>query len=117
MRFLVDAHLPKRLARLLQQLGHDAIHTLDLPDQNRSSDETLIQIAVAEARIVITKDSDFVDSFLLVRRPPQLLLVSTGNISNRELERLFLDNIAQLGAGFEEHDYVELSQQHVIFHV
>lgn len=73
MKFLVDAHLPKRLARLLQQLGHDALHTLDLPDQNRSSDETLIQIAEAEECIVITKDSDFVDSFLLVRRPPQLL--------------------------------------------
>ncbi len=33
MKFLIDAHLPKRLARLLQQLGHDAIHTLDLPEQ------------------------------------------------------------------------------------
>lgn len=116
MRFLVDAHLPKRLARLLQQLGHDALHTLDLPDQNRSSDETLIQVAAAEARIVITKDSDFVDSFLLVRRPPQLLLISTGNISNRELERLFLDNLAQIVTGFEQYDYIELSRQHVIFH-
>ncbi len=28
MKFLVDAHLPKRLARLLQQLEHDTIHTL-----------------------------------------------------------------------------------------
>lgn len=35
MRLLIDAHLPKRLARLLQQLGHDALHTLDLPEQNR----------------------------------------------------------------------------------
>lgn len=117
MKFLVDAHLPKRLTRLLQQLGYDARHTLDLPDQNRSSDETLIEIAVAEERIVITKDSDFVDSFLLVRRPPQLLLVSTGNIGNRELERLFLDNITQIAVGFEQYDYIELSRQHVIFHV
>lgn len=116
MKFLVDAHLPKRLARLLQQLGHDALHTLDLPDQNRSSDEALIQLAIAEDRVIISKDSDFVDSFLLVRRPPHLLLVSTGNIGNRELERLFLDNIAQLVAGFEQYDYIELSRHHVIFH-
>lgn len=116
MKFLVDAHLPKRLARLLQQMGHDALHTLDLPDQNRSSDETLNQIAVEEDRIVISKDSDFVDSFLLVRRPPHLLLISTGNIGNRELERLFLDNMAQIVAGFAQYDYIELSRHHVIFH-
>lgn len=30
MRLLIDAHLPKRLARLRQQLGHDALYTLDL---------------------------------------------------------------------------------------
>lgn len=58
-----------------------------------------------EGRIVVTKDSDFVDSFLLTRKPPRLLLVSTGNISNRELERLFLDNIEQLRVGFTVYDY------------
>jgi len=36
MKFLIDAHLPKRLAQLLQRLGHDAIHTLDLPGKNRT---------------------------------------------------------------------------------
>ena len=117
MKFLVDAHLPKRLARLLHQLGHDTVHTLDLPEQNRTSDEVINQLAVDEGRIVVTKDSDFVDSFLLVRRPPRLLLVSTGNIGNQELERLFLDNIEQLRAGFATYHYIELSRQHVIFHL
>jgi len=116
MRLMIDAHLPKRLARLLQQHGHDVRHTLDLPEQNRTSDETLNQISIEEARIVVTKDSDFVDSFLLARRPPQLLLVSTGNISNQDLERLFLDNIDQIIAGFDLYDYIELGRQHIIFH-
>ena len=111
------AHLPKRLARLLQQLGHETIHTLDLPEQNRTSDETISQLAVDEDWIVVTKDSDFVDSFLLVRRPPRLLLVSTGNTGNRELEKLFLDNNDQITASFENYDYIELSRQHVICHV
>jgi predicted nuclease of predicted toxin-antitoxin system len=34
MKFLVDAQLPRRLARLLTATGHDAIHTLDLPRGN-----------------------------------------------------------------------------------
>ena len=117
MKLLVDAHLPRRLARLLQQLGHDTVHTLDLPDQNRSSDETITQMAMDQRRIVVTKDSDFVDSFFLTHRPPYLLLIATGNIGNRELEQLFFDNIAQITAGFENHDFIELSRHHVIFHV
>ena len=32
MKFFVDAHLPRRVARLLTEAGHDAIHTLDLPN-------------------------------------------------------------------------------------
>jgi predicted nuclease of predicted toxin-antitoxin system len=103
MKFLVDAHLPKRLARLLQQLGYDAIHTLDLPEQNRTDDTTIIQIAIASERIVVTKDSDFSNSFWLVHKPPQLLLVSTGNI-------------ATLAIGFQTYDYIELSRQHIIYH-
>jgi len=35
MKFLVDAQLPRRLARWLQASGHDAIHTRDLPEGNR----------------------------------------------------------------------------------
>jgi predicted nuclease of predicted toxin-antitoxin system len=36
MKFLVDAQLPRRLIHRLREAGHDAIHTLDLPDGNRS---------------------------------------------------------------------------------
>jgi predicted nuclease of predicted toxin-antitoxin system len=38
VRFLVDAQLPLRLARLLVHAGHDAIHTTNLVDGNRSFD-------------------------------------------------------------------------------
>ncbi|WP_300970662.1 DUF5615 family PIN-like protein [Thiocapsa sp.] len=33
MRFIVDAQLPRRLARWLNARGHDVLHTLDLPEQ------------------------------------------------------------------------------------
>jgi predicted nuclease of predicted toxin-antitoxin system len=32
IKFLIDAQLPVRLARLLQRAGYDAIHTRDLPE-------------------------------------------------------------------------------------
>lgn len=84
-RFLVDAQLPRRLAIALRQQGFDALHTLDLPNGNRTSDAELNLISLDEQRVVVTKDADFVESFLLQGAPFKLLLVSTGNIDNDEL--------------------------------
>ena len=89
MKLLVDAQLPRRLAQQLAALGHDVIHTLDLPLANQTSDLSIIELADGAGRVVITKDRDFVDSFVLRGEPARLLLVSTGNISNRDLEALF----------------------------
>lgn len=59
MKFIVDAQLPKSLSSLLNSLGADAIHTLDLPEQNKTGDHNIIKIAKTEQRVVITKDRDF----------------------------------------------------------
>ena len=65
MKFLVDAQLPRRLAHEINALGGDALHTLDLAAGNRTSNAVVIEQAGAEGRVVVTKGSDLVDSFLL----------------------------------------------------
>ena len=50
MKFLVDAQLPKRFALLLNDLGYDVIHTLDLPDKNAASDVEINNISIAIMR-------------------------------------------------------------------
>ncbi|NJM99653.1 MAG: DUF5615 family PIN-like protein [Phormidesmis sp. RL_2_1] len=80
MKFLVDAQLPKRLARLLQNQGYDAIHTQDLSQGNATPDADINSLSLEEERIVITKDADFVQSFLLQQKPYKLLLVATGGM-------------------------------------
>ena len=87
MKFLIDAQLPRRIAFKLKSLGYDAIHTLDLPNQNYSSDRQVMQRAILDGRIVVTKDDDFVQNYLL-KGEPALLLIATGNIRNTELEQL-----------------------------
>ena len=117
MKFLIDAQLPRRLAHQLRAAGFEAIHTLDLPDGNRTTDQTLITFSLTEQCVVITKDSDFVESFLLRREPWKLLLVSTGNIGNDELLRLFQLNIAQLAESFKTFDFIELNRTSIICHL
>jgi predicted nuclease of predicted toxin-antitoxin system len=116
MKFLVDAHLPRRLAVHLCEAGHDALHTLDLPNQNRTSDKELIAIADRDQRVVVTKDADFVQSYALMRRPKRLLLISTGNITNKELEDLIIPNLPRLVTALETHHFVELSRNLLIVH-
>jgi predicted nuclease of predicted toxin-antitoxin system len=82
MRFLIDAQLPRRLAAQLRQAGFEVTHTLDLPEGNRTTDQALTNLSLAEQAVLVTKDSDFVESFLLKGEPWKLLLVSTGNIRN-----------------------------------
>ena len=109
MKFLVNAQLPRRLIRRLQEFSHEAMHTLDLPLGNRTPDETINEVSVREKYIVITKDADFVDSFILHRQPYKLLLISTGNITNADM--------TDIVHALESHDFIEMSRTALIIHV
>lgn len=117
MNFLVDAHLPRKLAVQLKEAGFDTKHTISLPEGNYTSDQFINELSIEEKRIVITKDADFVDSFWLQDKPWKLLLISTGNIRNDELKALFLNNLNALESRFEEHRFVELTRTNLIIHI
>lgn len=109
MRFLIDAQLPARLAHHLNDAGHDAIHTLDLPEQNRTTDAEISRVADAQDRIVVSKDHDFRASHLLGGTPARLLVISTGNITNRDLLALIDGHLDAVVAAFEGASLVELT--------
>ncbi len=116
MKFLVDAQLPRRLAHRLRAAGHDVVHTLDLPNGNRTSDTEIITTAQRESRIVVTKDADFVNSFTLSRQPEKLLLISTGNVTNTGLEALILPYLPAIVTALTTHDFVEITRTALIVH-
>ena len=114
MKFLIDAHLPRRVSRRLRSAGNDAIHTRDLPNGNRTTDREIVACAEQEDRVVITKDADFVNSHILTGRPAKLLLISTGNISNADLEWVLVPLIPVIVAEFEKHAFLELTQTGIL---
>jgi predicted nuclease of predicted toxin-antitoxin system len=116
MRLLVDAQLPVRLVPLLTDLGHDVVHTSELPNGNRTPDREIAGIAEVQDRIVVTKDRDFVDGHLLSAEPRRLLLVSSGNIRNDDLMDLFARYSEALARAFDDVDFVELDRSVLILH-
>ncbi len=114
MKFIVDAHLPKTLAYLLREKGFDAIHTTELPAGNDTTDDEINKLSLTENRIVVSKDSDFYDSFTAKKEPYKLLHVKTGNIRNSQLIELFERNLELILKQLNESFVVQISQIHII---
>ncbi len=116
MKFLIDAQLPRSLAFEINNWGGDALHTLDLPAKNFTTDSAIIVVAGKESRVVVTKDSDFVDSFWLRSEPEKLIFITTGNISNHELIALLKTNWQTVLAMLQQGSFVELSRDRLTLH-
>jgi len=116
MNFLIDAQLPRRLAYRLRDSGHDTVHTLDLPLRNRTPDSEIKVLSLREKRVVVSKDGEFVDSLILQGKPYKLLLISTGNISNADLEKLLLQNLEYIVEALEQHSFIEIDRTAVTIH-
>lgn len=117
MKFLVDAQLPGESPGVSGELGYDAVHTLDLPSANLTPDAAIIAIADSEPPSLSPKTpiSCIPSCCTGVRR--KLLLVSTGNISNSQLEALLLPAVPAIINAFASASFVELSRTSLIVHV
>jgi len=116
VKFLVDAHLPKTLSGFLCSKGFDSIHTLELPDKNKTKDYQIIALSEQENRVVISKDTDFLDSFLLTRQPQKLILVRTGNIPNADLLKIFDKNIDEIVNRLQGNSLIEIYKNEIVTH-
>ena len=114
MKFLVDAQLPHRLCSTLNAAGHDAIHTTDLPQGNRTPDKEIASVADGDERTVVTKDRDFRVSNMLHSSPRSLVVVATGNISNDDLIGLFSRYIDTITTLLDSSPVVEVSRDRLI---
>ncbi len=66
--------------------------------------------------MVVTKDSDFLDSYLIKNQPNKLLLVKTGNIHNKQLFSLFDSNLSLIIEMLTRNNLVELTTGLIIEH-
>ncbi|MDR2621259.1 MAG: DUF5615 family PIN-like protein [Dysgonamonadaceae bacterium] len=101
--FIIDTQLPPSLAEFFRRRGFDATHVKDYPLGALTPDEEIIRIAKDELRIIVTKDSDFMDYYLLKGFPPAVLLLQLGNIKNSELFA-FLDKLLEQIVSSYTHD-------------
>lgn len=93
MKFLCDVHISYKLTNHLKSLGFETIHVNEILDKSETKDSDICKFADQNDFIVITKDSDFRDSYFIKVSPKKLIKINLGNISNQELIEIFTDNI------------------------
>jgi len=111
IKFIVDAQLPYSLALMLRGKGFDVTHTDNLPNKEKTTDNEIRVVAEKEKRIVITKGNDFFDSYILNKTPARLFLISTGNITNKDLFALFEKYFELIIKYFETYNFLELTNE------
>jgi len=88
MKLLIDNQLPLALANHLSGWGLDCVHVLNL-GLDGASDREIWDRALADARIVVSKDEDFL---ILASRPGdavRMIWVRIGNCRNPALLAAF----------------------------
>jgi predicted nuclease of predicted toxin-antitoxin system len=101
MYFLVDAQLPPALALKLRELGFAADDVSHVGLLSAADQKIWIEGGHLAA-IIVTKDDDFAILRSRSREPsPRVLLVGTGNISNRRLIEIFEAKINEIAEAFE----------------
>lgn len=116
MKFLCDVHISYKVTNHLISLGYDSIHVNSILNKWYTTDKEICAYADKYDFVVLTKDSDFKNSYIINKTPKKLVRISLGNISNKELMETLtsnittIENICNHAAAF----YIEVNQNGVI---
>ncbi len=99
----MHTYLPPSLANWLSanfSIEASSLRDLSLRD---AQDIEIFEAARSENAVIMTKDSDFIYLVCRLGTPPQILWLTCGNVTNRNLRRLLtatlLDALEQLRQG------------------
>lgn len=96
MQFLCDVHISFKLVNAITNLGFECIHINTILDKWFTKDTVIAQFADENNYVLITKDADFKNSFLVKNTPKKLIKINLGNISNTELISIFEKNLYKM---------------------
>jgi len=116
MKVIVDTQLPTKLCEIIDQLGIDAMHVDELSKGDETSDQEITEYADSNDLFIVTKDADFYHSFMTLQKPRKLLLITTGNLKNRQLFDLFRNNAMIIQKALKRSNFLELSNNGIIEH-
>lgn len=98
------------LVNVLIGKGYEATHVTTLSTDRRVSDSLIVQQSSGGEFVIVTKDVDFLNSYLVKGLPKEIIYVATGNIKNRELLSLFRQHILEITYQLDVYNVVEINK-------
>ena len=89
MKFLCDVHIPIKLSKHISKKGFECIHINTILEKWLTTDDAIAKFSDLNDFLLITKDFDFKNSFLINTTPKKLIKINLGNISNIQLVEIF----------------------------
>ena len=116
MKFICDVHIPYKLVNYLRGKDCACFHVNAVFSDPRTADRDIAKHADENDLIVITKDEDFKDSYILNRTPGKLIMLNTGNSSTQQMIDLFENNWSVLLAASQRSSFfIESDIHHFYF--
>jgi len=88
MNIWIDAQLPPSLANWISNNFEVKAVSLKEISLRDAKDIEIFEAARFANAVIITKDSDFIDLVCRLGSPPQILWITCGNVTNRNLRQL-----------------------------
>ncbi len=118
MKLLCDVHISYKLVNHINSIGYETFHINDILDKWFTSDSKICEFADKNDFIVVTKDSDFRNSFYVNNTPKKLIKINLGNCSNSELIQIFSENIRKIERLNNYQSFiVEINKQNVQYNL
>lgn len=116
MKFICDVHISYKLVKHLNDLGFEAVHVNSVLNKWYTHDHEISAFADLHDLIIVTKDSDFKNSFFVKKSPRKLIKISLGNTSNQNLIKIISENIAAIQKlNTEERFLLEIDNEFILF--
>jgi predicted nuclease of predicted toxin-antitoxin system len=116
MKVLCDVHISYKVVNHLNSIGFETIHVNEILNKWYTQDKDICSYADINNLIVITKDSDFRDSYFVKNTPKKLIKINLGNISNAELIKVLSDNMTFIQRlDIEKRFLIEVEKNYITF--
>jgi len=106
--FLVDVNLPKFFSFFNAQ-NFAFVSDLNL----QMSDTEIWEYALKNKLVILTKDTDFYNRFLVTENAPKIIYFQLGNYSLKQLHQYFNDNWDKIQAEIENSKLIIAKENHI----
>ena len=105
MKLLLEANLSWRLTVKLKSHFEDCLHVDQIGLNIPVSDKEIWGYALSNQLIIITNDDDFLNFANVKGFPPKVILLRTGNQSNKYVEELLVKHKTDIQLLSDSEDY------------